>query len=269
MGGSGYRYAGGTKKSDDSRTTFTKLPEHEGIQTPTATSKLLEAVKAQLGKLTIQDSASDLVWGERADGSKGYTALPKRLLGAWKLDIQGTTFLVGQTRSTWVLLYDKPPEMIYEDTRFMSIDLKRKDIVTTEKGKRMYVSRIERADLDRLNGIAAQEARKRTVVVDTLVPQEGSFSMPEVREKLLRCEFRQSTDPFFDLESFVKSIKFMTPMQGATGNYYYIVAGDEEKTCALYIDRPDPIPKDSYKGVAILKYRGKQSEDCILFMDIS
>lgn len=248
-------------------TTFTKLPEFtQASLMPETEGKLLTALRAQIGRLSIEQADS----GYRHEDGR-YVVLPKTLRSAWMAQVQHPVlgelkFLVGQTRSTWVLLYDKPHERIYEDPRFMSVELKRRDVARTPKGKAMYVSRIERSDLDTINAIAAQDATERPHS-DTLVPTEGAFSFEETVSRLRLCRLDACTDPQFDLSDFVDTVHFITPTQSSAGNYYYLDAGDPEDpmACELHVSRDPEHPADSYGHKATLSYRRDPS---YLYIDI-
>ena len=248
-------------------TTFAVLPQFEqAALMPKTSGKLLTALKAQIGQLKIEQEGS----GIRHDEGR-YVVLPRTLRSAWMAkvdhpDLGELKFLIGQTRSTWVLVYDQPHERIYEDPRFMGVELKNRDIARTPRGKAMYVSRIERKDLDKINAIAAQDAGERTQT-DTLAPIEGAFSYEEVVTRLLHCEVEQCTDPDFDNVSFVTSIQFMTPTQSDGGNFYYVEAGDEEDpmTCELHVGTDPQLPESTYVHKATLTYKDEIS---FLYIDI-
>lgn len=247
-------------------TTFIVRPQFTSTSLmPETQGKLLEALKAQLGQLTIESSSS----GFRHEDGR-YQVLPRTLRSAWMAKVNHPVvgeikFLVGQTRSTWVLVYDVPPEKIYEDPRFMNMDLKLRDVTRTPKGKRMYVSRIERSDLDLVNGIAAQDAGGRGHP-DSLAPVEGSFSYEATLTRLGRCTLVSSTDPMFDLVGFVATIHFMTPTQGDRGDYYYLDAGDPEApmTCVLHVGHDPRLPAETYSHKVELAYR---DERAFLYVD--
>jgi hypothetical protein len=248
-------------------TTFARLPQFTGAALmPETEGRLLAALRAQIEQLDIELADSGI---RHEDGR--YVVLPKTLRSAWLARVKHPllgemNFLVGQTRSTWVLLYDKPHERVYEDPRFMAMELKRRDVALTPKGKRMYVSRIERKDLDLLNAIAAQDAGTRPRS-DTLAPAEGSFSYEETMSRLRLCRVEHCTDPQFDLQTFVETVHFMTPTQSSKGNYYYLDAGDPEDpmACELHVGRDPGLPADSYGHKATLSYRRDPS---YLYIDI-
>ncbi|MFH2009134.1 MAG: hypothetical protein ABI333_21265 [bacterium] len=248
-------------------TTFAVLPQFDTASLmPKTSGRLLTALKAQIGQLKIELEGSDI---RHEEGR--YVVLPRTLRSAWMAKVNHPylgemKFLIGQTRSTWVLLYDQPHEKVYEDPRFMGVELKRRDIARTPRGKAMYVSRIERKDLDKINSIAAQDAGERTRT-DTLAPIEGAFSYEEVVTQLLHCSVEQCTDSDFDNVTFVTSIQFMTPTQSDGGNFYYIEAGDEEDpmTCELHVGTDPQLPQDTYRHKATLSYK---TETSFLYIDI-
>jgi hypothetical protein len=231
---------------------------------PKTSDKLLDALKDRLGKMFVLVNDSGIGCEEISEGSgqMRYKNLPPNLRGAWKLTINDTTFIVGRTRSTWVLVYDKSPESLYEDERFMSLDLKLRDVLATETGKTMFLSRISRDDLNTLNAIAAQSAQKKAQKIDTLAPSDDGSFYDEVVQKLRSSLVEHSTDLFFDMQEFADGIKFMTPIQDASGNHYYIVSGAEENDYWLYINA-EPPPPEGCLAVTRFRYR---NDICTLYM---
>lgn len=234
------------------------MPEIEG--------RLLKALRTQIAQLSVVQADSGI---RHEDGR--YVVLPKTLRSAWLAKVKHPVlgelnFLVGQTRSTWVLLYDQPHERVYEDPRFMGVELKNRDTTRTPKGKAMYVSRIERTDLDQINAIAAQDASERPLS-DSLEPTEGAFSLEETMSRLRLCRLISCTDDAFDLSDFVDTVHFMTPTQSSAGNYYYLDAGDPEDpmTCELHVGRDPVLPEETYSHKAALRYRRDPS---YLYIDI-
>ncbi|MEW6036625.1 MAG: hypothetical protein AB1529_08500 [Candidatus Micrarchaeota archaeon] len=232
---------------------------------PKTSDKLLDALKDRLAKMMVLVNDSGIGCEESPEGSgqMRYKNLPPNLRGAWKLTIKDTTFIVGRTRSTWLLVYDKAPESLYEDERFMGLDLKLRDVLATETGKTMFLSRISREDLNMLNAIAAQSAAKKAQPLDTLAPgDDGVFSHDEVVRKLRSAVVEHSTDLFFDMNEFADGIKFMTPIQDASGNHYYIVSGAEEQDYWLYINAEPPAPEGCL-GITRIRYK---NDICTLYM---
>lgn len=256
----------GAKQKQDA-TTFSVLPRFAtAVLMPETPGKLLTALKDQIAQLTIEQAGS----GIRHEGGK-YVVLPNTLRSAWLAKVRHSVlgelkFLVGQTRSTWVLLYDTPHERLYEDPRFMGVELKQRDVALTSKGKRMYVSRIEKRDLDQINAIAAKDAGAAGAP-DTLAPTEGAFSFAETMARLRRSVFLGASDDRFDPDEFLESVRFMTPTQGSAGNYYYLDAGDPEDpvTCELHVGKDPQLPAGAFRHKATFAYR---SERCYLYIDI-
>lgn len=243
-------------QDEDPATTVFTLPRFElSALMPETSGRLLDTLKNQISQLTIEQAGSGI---RHEDGQ--YVVLPKTLRSAWMarvnhLVLGETRFLIGQTRSIWVLLYDKPHERIYDDPRFMGVELKRTDVARTPKGKQMFVSRIEKEDLVKINAIAAQDAGER-VRTDTLAPTEGAFSHDDTLGRLHQCTVDQSTDDDFEPASFFASIRFITPTQGSTGNYYYLEAGEPEapKNCQLHVGTDPQLPEEAYAHKATLSY---------------
>jgi hypothetical protein len=255
------------QKKEEPATTIFSLPKFQMSDLmPESSGKLLDGLKRQLGQLTVQKSGS----GIRHQNGR-YAVLPRTLRSAWmaKVDhpvLGALRFLMGQTRSTWIIVYDTPYERIYEDPRFMGLELKATDVAVTPKGKKMYVSRIGRQDVVKINAIAAQDAGMKARP-DSLAPTEGSFSREETIDRLRRCAVVSGQGPSLDLAGFIDSIHFITPTQGPSGNYYYIDAGDpaEPKSCELHVsDDPERSPS-TYGAKFVLAYR---NELAYLYIDI-
>lgn len=149
----------------------------------------------------------------------------------------------------------------------MGVELKRRDVACTAKGKRMYVARIERADLDVINAIAAKDAGERGLP-DSLAPTEGAFDMQQVLSRLRQSELLGCTFDDFDLAPFVEGIHFMTPTQASASYYYYLEAGDPEdpRTCELHVGHDPSLPAATWGHKATLRYK---AERAYLYMDIT
>lgn len=253
-------------EAEEPATTVFTLPRHEAAALmPETPGKLLAALRSQIGQLTIERAGSGI---RHEDGR--YVVLPKTLRSAWMARVNHPVlgefkFLIGQTRSTWVLLYDQPHEKVYEDPRFLGVELKRTDATRTPKGKQMFVSRIGKADLVTINAIAAQDAGLRARP-DTLAPTEGAFSQEDTLARMQRCTLGDSTDADFDLDAFIAGIRFITPTQGSSGNYYYIEAGgrDKPKTSELHVGTDPHLPEETYGHKATLAYK---NEPVFLYID--
>ncbi len=245
----------------DDATTFAVLPRFkEAALLPKTEGKLLTALKAQISQLKIEVAGS----GIRHEHKK-YLVLPRTLRSAWlarvnHAQIGALKLLMGQTRSAWILVCDEPPEKIYEDPRFMGLELKKRDVTMTPKGKRMYVSLIGRKELDRINAIAAQDAGAPTGH-PSLAPVEGAFDLKDTLERLRRCELLGCTDRSFDLTEFVSQIHFMTPTQASASYYYYVEAGfaDDPVTCELHVGEDPALPAGSFSDKATLSFGGERS----------
>ncbi len=250
-------------------TTFAVLPQFEGADLmPQTSGKLLAALKIQVSQLAIEQAGSGI---RHEDGN--YVVLPNTLRSAWMAKVNHAVlgplkFLVGQTRSTWVLVYDQPHERLYEDPRFMPVELKRRDVTRTPKGKQVYVSRIERADLDRINAIAAQDAGERPAST-SLAPAEdaGAFHAEAVLARLRQATLLRCSAPGFDPVAFFGTVQFMTPTQAGSGNYYYLEAGDPEAplTCELHVGADPELREGTYAHRAVLSHGDEQS---YLYLDI-
>ena len=252
---------------EEPATTVFSLPRFDDAALmPETSGKLLDALKSQISQLTVELAGSGI---RHEDGQ--YVVLPKTLRSAWTATVNHPIlgeikFLIGQTRSIWVLLYDIPHEKVYEDPRFLGMELKTRDVAITPRGKRMYVSRIEKRDLVKLNAIAASDARDRAGP-DTLAPTEGAFSYEDTMARLEQCTLVRSTDKEFDPAAFVTSIRFITPTQGSAGNFYYIDTGDPDNptTCELHVGDDPYLPGGTYEHKATLSYK---DESLFLYIDM-
>lgn len=231
-----------------------------------SSGRLLAALKSQIEQLSVEQDGS----GIRHDDGR-YVVLPRTLRTAWLVRVNHSVlgaiqFLVGQTRSTWVLLYDQPHEKLYEDPRFMDIELGRRDVTRTPKGKRMFVSRIEKADVVKINAIATQDTGP-AARPDTLAPTEGAFSLEDTLARLRQCVVDFSTDANFDRDAFVSTILFITPTQGEAGDFYYLEVGDADNpaACELYVGADPGLPASTYENKATMSYG---NERCFLYIDV-
>ncbi|MCI0503342.1 hypothetical protein L0Y65_01370 [Candidatus Micrarchaeota archaeon] len=241
---------------------------------PATPARILEALREKIAKCRVMVNESGIASEMNPDGTMSvYRNLHKNLKGAWVLNIQNSgkdggdlRFIVGRTRSTWVLLYDQSPESIYENPKFMSIDLKKRDVVVLENGKTMYLSRISRHELDALNGVAAVCCGKKPALKkDTLAPgHEDVPSYSDLAAKLRASGEVHSEDLLFDMKEFADGIRFITALQDASGNaHYYIVSGEEEHAFWLYVNADGGAPEG-----AIFKTTFRYMDDsCVLYRE--
>jgi hypothetical protein len=242
-----------------------------GVEGPTGAfpptpARLLDIVKEKLSRCRVMVNDSGIATTMNKDGTMlVYKTLQANMRGACMLNIGDKKFIVGRTRSTWVLVYDQPPEEIYEDSRFMDIDLKRRDVLVLENGKTMFVSRISRADIDMLNGIAAIANGRKAQANDTLAPSaDGSVSYACLQSKLRSAVDVCSDDPLFEMEEFAEGIKFVTTLQDQQGNaHYYIVSGEKEHAYYLYINSGAE-PPDRCLFTTTFSYK---KDSCILYRE--
>ena len=128
-------FSAGVPAIEEDLSSFPKTPE-----------RLLDALRKRLSTCRVMVNDSGILCDWNADGTfLVYKNLPKNLRGAWMLKIGDLQFMIGRTRSTWVLLYEQLPETISNDRRFTgTIYLMNRDIIVLESGKTMYLSRVER-----------------------------------------------------------------------------------------------------------------------------
>jgi len=242
-----------------------------GVEGPTGAfpptpARLLDAVKEKLSKCRVMRNDSGIATMMNDEGTmRVYKTLQTNLRGAGVLDIAGRKFIVGRTRSTWVLIYDQPHEEIYEDARFMDVDLKRCDTLVLDNGKTMFVSRISKSDIDMLNSIASLAAGRKAQQNETLVPPaDGTVSYAALTSKLRAATDICSDDPLFEMDEFAAGIKFVTTLQDQHGNtHYYIVSGDKEQAYYLYINS-DSEPPGNYLFTTTFSYK---KDSCMLYRE--
>lgn len=251
---------------EDDISTFPKTPE-----------KLLKKLRVLLAGCRVVVNESGVLCEMNEDGAfLVYKNLPKNLRGAWMLTIDDVKFMVGHTRSTWVLLYDRAPESLYEDPRFMSVDLKRRDVIVLENGKSMFLSCVTREEIDTLNAIAIQSATRKKMPAstknipaivkestDTIAPDlEGTIDYDVLRRKLKNVSEFYSTDASFHIARFAEEIKFITTLQDEEGNnHYYIIAGENEHAYWLYVNANASPPKHCI-STTCFKYK---NDSCVLY----
>jgi hypothetical protein len=230
--------------------------KEEGLTTamPLTPARVLEAVRERIAKCRVKVSESGMaVVAHGTADSFRYRNLAQNLRGAWMLQLpkcgqhgEDLKFLVGRTRSTLFLLYDFPPESIYENTKFMGINFRARDILELEGGKTMFLSRVTRKDVMALNAIASSSGGKAGPAKrDTLAPEQDSVAdSAELAEKLKRATDVRSEDLLFSIGEFADQIVFSTALQDLSGNpYYYIVSGSEEQAFWLYVNRDPGAPE--------------------------
>ena len=235
---------------------------------PAASGKILDAVRTQLEGCRIMNripgnDGSGISVCANADGTATvYATLPKNLRGVGSVTADGTIFLIGKTRSSWFLLYGVPPASLYENPAFMSINLRRCDILTLGNGKTRYLSRVSRDEINALIGIASSSAR---IPAETLAPQPGmNVPIEALAAKLKKAESVQSDDLFFNMGAFAEGIRFAAVLQDASGNpYYYIISGEQERPYWLYVNTETNGPEGSMYPT---RFRFN-ADSCIMFRE--
>jgi hypothetical protein len=215
---------------------------------PQTPARVLEILREKLSRCRVMVNDSGIACEMNIDKTMlVYRNLSKNLRGAGLISIGDLKFMVGRTRSTWFLLYDNPPEELYEDSRFMSVDFKNRDVLVLENGKSMFLSRVSRHDIDLMNGIAAVSSGRKAKAPDTLAPDpEGGVSYSDLSRKLKAARDVYSEDLLFSMDEFADGIKFVTTLQDENGNtHYYIVSGEEEHAFWLYINTDPGAPEKS------------------------
>ncbi len=268
----GNRYSNGSPdNSRESSSTLAFGVAKLGVEGPTGSfpqtaAKVLEILKEKLSRCRVMVNDSGVATEMNPDGTMlVYKNLSRNMRGAGLISIGERKFMVGRTRSTWFLLYDTPPEELYEDSRFMDMDFKKRDVLVLETGKSMFLSRVSRQEIDVMNGIAALASGKRKAKADTLAPDpEGVVSYSELSQKLKAAHDVFSEDMLFDMNHFADGIKFVTTLQDANGNtHYYIVSGEEEHAYWLYINSNPGTPEKS-----LFKTTFKYNNDaCVMFQE--
>src|SRR4030095_4959951 len=116
----------------DSTAAFTlsdPAPDKPSALPPTS-PKLLDAIRGKLANSLVKVSDSGFYTEERPpeSGQHFYKTLPSRLQGAWSMDMAGKRMVVAKSHHSWLVIYDIPPEKLYEEPRLMSINLRKRDI---------------------------------------------------------------------------------------------------------------------------------------------
>ncbi len=243
------------------------LEEGPTGQFPATPGKALDTLRERLSRCRVMASESGIATGPNIDDTfTVYSTLSKRVRGAWPLKIDDARFIIGRTKSTWFLLYDRPPESFYEDARFMNIDLKKRDVLTLDNGKTMFLSRVSRTEIDMLNTMAnLRPHEKKPQHFDTLVPrQDGSLSYSAIKWRLRAATSVRSEDLVFDMRKFADGIKFITTMEDDSGGvHYYIVSGEEERSYWLYVNSSAPAPEGALYKTTFTFHNDK----CVLYRE--
>lgn len=248
--------------------------ESIAAQMPATPARMLDIIRGKLSKCRVMVNDSGIACELNEDKTMlVYKNLPKNLKGAWMLSIpksgingEDLKFIVGRTRSTWVLFFDQPPESLYESPKFMSIDLKKRDVVVLETGKTMFLARVSRQEIDLLNSIAAvANGKGPTPVKDTLAPAPDTIpSYSDVGAKLGEAEDVFSEDLVFDMKEFAGGIKFITTLQDESGHaHYYIISGEDEHAYWLYVNS-DPAPPEGSLFKTTFRYK---DDSCVLYRE--
>jgi hypothetical protein len=248
--------------------------ESIAAQMPATPARMLDIIRGKLSKCRVMVAESGIACELNDDKTMlVYKNLAKNLKGAWTLGIpksgmngEDLKFIVGRTRSTWVLFFDQPPESLYENPKFMSIDLKKRDVVVLETGKTMYLARVSRQEIDLLNSIAAvANGKAQAPMKDTLAPATDAIpSYSDVSAKLGKAEDVLSEDLIFEMSQFAEGIKFITTLQDEAGHaHYYIISGDEEHAYWLYVNS-DPAPPEGSLFKTTFRYK---DDSCVLYRE--
>ena len=251
-------------------TVFMRLDKIDKNKKPISTSsKLLLKLRNQVSKLQVLKHDSVMKIRQDGMGNFVYFPLPSRIIGGAIIKIGKTNFLLGQTRSSWFIIYDQPPERLYDTTpALMDVDLKRTDMAATPNGKILYLSTITRDEVNMLNNISAMESTRKgnyKETQDSLEIKEGeTFFLEKTLEILKKHTTEYKSDIGFDIDKFVSKIVFMTPVVGAVGLHYYILIENDdlnsgEIVCELHVQKDPKYSEERFRDKVILYYKGKFS----------
>ena len=232
------------------------FPVHEtALETgyfPNASPKLLEALKAELSqyKMKVNDA-----------GISSYENFVGRIKAAGKISLGSMTMFVARTTSMRFLIYTCPPEELYElSPSMMGVDLKKRLILSSPKGKSLFVSALTKEDYTSLVGICSNLSVNG--VKESLVP-DVNHSLPSTQEfvkKLKKAREIETPLLVFDMDTFADGIKWNIVMSDE-GNlaYHELTVGDEERIYRLYVNCS---PAIQMERVATFRFNG---ERCLLF----
>ncbi|MFH0737460.1 MAG: hypothetical protein V1827_02090 [Candidatus Micrarchaeota archaeon] len=284
MAGNGYRKADtreqpsvGNRPRDDSRTVMASVAHllqygddlmPDGPRTPDAQLKKIQGMMAAFQVNPDQHDSGLHCAMDEGGAFMRYTFL-ERIRRVFTIetpfkDGSKETFLAGRTRSIYFLVYKTAPETLYDkDPRFMEIDFKLKDRVTTPDGKVRYVSLVRNSKhLDRLLAIAASSAPK--TMADTVSPLAGGTT-EEVKAKLKKAALASCEDETFGAPQwpgFVDSMNFIIQTQDERGvPFHYINSGEKDLEFALFVNPPKghEAPK-GFVHIASLMYNRERCE---------
>jgi hypothetical protein len=227
------------------------------------------------GKSELVAGGTGLVLQQDGAGHPRYKTLPLTLqsFGQFEIDfhalgdegrLKAVRFLVLHTRTkpVFFLVYDVPMESLYENRHIMSsgVDLKKRDILLDESGKRLYLSRVWYYELNKLNELAALSAKKK----ESLGSGEA-FGLDELKAKLSRSASVHVVGEGFSMQAFVDGVIFNFPQVDDHNDYRYIVSGEEQSYYRLYVNQQMAGDPPGCTPVASFRNNG---DHCLLYKEV-
>lgn len=234
------------------------FPVHEPLPEtgyfPNASPKLLAALKEELSQYTMKVNDA---------GVRSFETFVDRIKSVGKITLGSMKMYVAKTNSMRFLIYTCPPEELYELTQsMMSVDLKKRMILSSPKGKPLFISAVSGPDYSAFISICSTLSTNG--VKETIAP-DVNHSLPNTNElmrKLKRARDIETPLLVFDMETFADGLKWNIVMADENNNIYHeLTAGEEEKTYRLYVNSAPVLPAN-FECVAKFRFN---DERCLLF----
>jgi len=234
------------------------FPVHEPLPEtgyfPNASPKLLAALKEELAQYTMKVNDA---------GVSSFENFVSRIKTVGKISLGSMKIYVAKTTSMRFLIYTCPPEELYELTQsMMSVDLKKRMILHSPKGKSLFVSAVSGKDYSSF--IAICSALSTNGVKESLVP-DVNHSLPnstELISKLKKAKDIETPLLIFDMDTFAEGLKWNIVMSDESNfTYHELTVGEEEKTYRLYVNSIPVLPS-AFECVAKFKFN---DERCLLY----
>lgn len=241
-------------------------PKLDGIRFFDAKTDKLEALKKKLRSFEVIHNESGIRFGAYAGNIRG--------LGS--ISLGDAKFLLTRTRTTLVLISDRPPESIYDISPVIcDVDFKRSCILRRQNGssaKHMWLCRLTLPEVQELFRISARLSGKDSTPppskTESLVPKPDgglAVNLREFKDKLAKGSIQWSTIYGLDLDKLADEVLFATKLEDDSGNlHYYLVAGDEANGYRLYVNADVPRP-EAGEGVAMFLF--SNNERCYLMKE--
>lgn len=229
-------------------------PMQETGYFPNASPKLLEALKKELSQYTMKVNDA---------GVSSYENFVSRIKTAGKITLGRMNMYVAKTSSMRFLIYTCPPEELYElSPAMMGVELKKRMILSSPKGKALFVSALSKKDYSALISICSSLSTNG--VKESLVP-DANHSFPRMDELVRRLKkAREVETPLlvFDMGTFADGMKFNIVLEDENNlAFHELTVGDEERTYRLYVNSSPSLPAN-FECVATFRFN---DETCRLY----